>query len=169
MNIGITGPTSISKVCDILGIDEEKYFMKLRKVAEHLAASEHKIFIVPFKKSAPEFVAEVYAEEDGSDITGIVPEDDVDFGITHLNRAVCDKIVNCSIWPNVPGSLLKNIDVLVVVGFGRNAFIHIGYTSLYKVKKVIILQDLVSSKLPNEMEAGLEIQYVKSEDLHKAL
>lgn len=169
MNIGISGPTSVSKVCELLGIDEEKYFMKLRKVAEYLATSDHKLFLVPFRKSVPEFIAEVYAEEDGAEITGIVPEDDVDFGITHLNRAVCDKVINCSIWPNVPGTLLKNIDVLIVVGFGRNAFIHIGYTSMYKVKKVIILEDLVSSKLPVEMESGLEIQYVKSEDLYKVL
>ncbi len=163
MKIAVIGP-DVKKVCEILNIEEPDYYSKVREVAEYLAKTEHEIVITPNKKSSVEFFAEAYSEEDGKKIIGVIPKDDTEFGTLMLNKHICDETINCKTWRNAPETLLENSNIVLVLGFGPGTLVELCYTKWFKVDNVFVIKDLITQKLPEELNE-LGIEYIGIDEL----
>ena len=137
----------------------------LEKVAEYLASTDNEIVIMPAHDSAQGILARNYRDYKGKEVIGLIPEDDVEFGLMDLDRGVADTNINCGTWRNQPETLCEESDVLLVVGLAPGAMIEICYSKWFKVKKVYIMTDFLSSKLHPEIEKDLRIEYISINEL----
>ena len=132
MKIGMVGPTRMDLFCRILDISFEEYEYFLEKIAETIARSGHEMVILPEQGSVQEMLSKKYKDLGGKKVIGIVPKDDVEFGIENLNEFMVDEIVNCKTWRNQPEKLCEESDILVVVGLSPGAVIEISYSKWFK-------------------------------------
>jgi len=163
MKIGLIGPANIKRVCDAVDIGEEEYYSIVRAIAEKVAKAEHEILIIPAKRSGVEFFAEVYRDEDGPKIIGIMPETDDEKSL--LNKQACDEIINCSSACEMNLTMLKNCDMIICIGYGPESIAIICSTKVVQFEKVYVIKELISKKLPDELETCLRINYVKADDV----
>jgi len=160
MKIGIIGPTRIDKFCDSLDVEKSEYVHFLNKVAEHLAKKGHEIIIMPAEDTAQGVVAQTYKDFRGKKVIGLMPHDDVEFGLMNLDETIADDIINCGTWRNQPETLCELSDVLLVVGWAPGGMIEICYTKWFKVKKVFVFEDFLSQKIHPELTKDLTLEYV---------
>jgi hypothetical protein len=158
MKIGIIGPSDIPGFCRLLNLKD--YETKVLQIAGIVAKSGHSIVIVPHKDSVSELFALKYKEEAGSKVICIVPLDDLEFGTEMLNHEISDEVMNAGSWRNVPETLDENSDILLCLGFGPGSLIEICQTKWFKVKKILVVSDFISQKLPSEVNARLPIDYI---------
>lgn len=165
MKIGILGPTNIRAFCSRLGIEEFEYLAKVEKIAAYLASNMFEIVIVPHRNSLSEYFARVYMDNKGKKVHGVYPEQDMEFGVGTINVDICDQYIKAENWREVPELLDQNSDALLCLGFGPGTLIEICYTKWYPVKKIIVIKDFVSSRLPVELESKLPIGYIDAKDM----
>jgi len=147
MKIGIIGPSKV----------REKE--KILKIAKVIAESENEIIVTPDKGSACEFFAERYLKFGGKKVYSVLPLDDKEFGYTWVNIDLGEKI-NCGTWRNQPEKLNEETDVLLCIGYAAGALIEICYSKWFKKKLVYVIKELISCKLPKEIEKSLNLRYV---------
>lgn len=156
MKIGIIGPSKL----------REKD--KISKLAKIIAESKYKIVITPDKGSSSEFFAQEYIKNHGKKVYEIVPEDDKEFGYDWLNLNLGEHI-NCGIWRNQPEKLNEETDALLCVGYSAGGLIEIGYSKWFHPKPIYIIKELISGKLPEEIEKSLDLRYISIDELSKEL
>ena len=169
MRIGIIGPSKIDIFCKSIELDGKKYLIKINELANILSKFEYDIIIVPQKKSSPLFFAEEFKNISNNKILGIIPLDDTEFGIDYIEEFFCDEIINCGTWRNQPETMCENCDILVCIGFSAGTLIELMYTKYFKVKKLIVIEDFITSKLPIEINNDINIEYVKLDEVEKIL
>ena len=158
MRIGIIGPSKLEYI--------EKINPDAKKILQSIAKQivKHEIVVVPDKGSVSEFFAKEYISLKGKKVYEIVPLDDKEFGLSWMNLNIGEKI-NCGTWRNQPEKLNEETDVLLCVGYAVGVLAEIAYTKWFKPKPVYIINELVSGKLPKEVNESLNIKYVSYKDL----
>ena len=167
MKIGVVGPSKIEKMAESIGKSEEEIKKIFYNVAEIVARNEYEIVLTPDKESSSEYLGENYLKLDGKRIVNIVPFDDKEHGYRWVNTKLGETI-NCGTWENQPERLVKESDLLVCVGYAEGSIIEICYSKWFK-GAVYIIKELVSGKLPKELEDDLDLRYISIEDLGEEL
>ncbi len=161
MKIGIIGPNR----CPQLKKEElEVRKDNLRKVARILARTGFEILLTPDKNSLLELLGKEYLKNDGKKISEIVPLDD-DFE-KYLNVDL-GEIISCGKWPSQPSKFNEECDVMFCVGYGGMVIAEIGFSGYYNPKKIYIINEFISEKLPEEI--GLDIKYINLNELEDIL
>lgn len=160
MKIGIIGPSNVNYL--------EELNSNAKKILTDLAIvlKEHEIFITPDKGSVSEFFAQEYTKNNGKKVYEILPLDDKEFGYDWVNTELGESI-NCGTWRNQPEKLNEETDILICVGYAVGALIEIAYSKWFKPKQVYIINELVSGKLPMEIEKSLKLNYISSSEIDK--
>jgi len=151
MKIGIIGPSKLR--------EQEK----ISKLAKLIAEQGYEIVLTPDKGSASEFFAREYLENKGKKVSLVVPLDDTEFGYDWVNLELGEKI-NCGTWRNQPEKLNEETDILLCIGYSTGGLIEICYSKWFNKKPVYIINELVSEKLPKEIEDSLDLKYIDLED-----
>lgn len=153
MRIGIIGPSNINKL-------HEKY-EDAKNILDCLIkiVKKYEIVLTPDKGSVSEYFAQEYLKNNGKKVLEIIPLDDKEFGHSWLNLNLGEKI-NCGSWRNQPEKLNEESDVLLCLGYSTGGLIEIAYSKWFKKKLVYIIKELISQKLPKEIEKDLDLKYV---------
>ena len=159
MKIGIIGPSKI--------VEDSRE--KISKLAKIVAESGNEIVITPDKGSASEFFAQKYLESSGKKVWEILPEDDKEFGYKDWVNVDLGEAINCGTWRNQPEKLNEETDILLCVGYAVGVLAEIAYSKWFKPKPVYIVNELVSGKLPQEVEKSLDLRYVEADAVEKEL
>jgi len=154
MKIGIIGPSKIK---------DKETISKLVKIVAELGCE---IVVTPDNDSSSEFFAKEYLDKGGKKVYSVVPLDDKEFGYCWVNLELGEKI-NCGTWRNQPEKLNEETDVLLCVGYSVGVLAEIAYTKWFRKKPVYIVNELVSGKLPEEIE--LDIRYVSLDKVEEEL
>ncbi len=154
MKIGIIGPSKL------------KNKELISSVAEILIGYE--IVLTPDKGSVSEFFAKEYLKFNGKKVYEVLPLDDKEFGYSWVNLDLGEKI-NCGTWRNQPEKLNEECDVLVCLGYSVGGLIEICYSKWFGKKPVYILKEFVDCELPKELEDGLDLKYIKINELREIL
>ncbi|MBL7057687.1 hypothetical protein ISS09_05385 [Candidatus Woesearchaeota archaeon] len=160
MKIGILGPTRIDEFCEVVNAGKTEYLYFLEQIAEYLASTNNSIVIMPSRITAQGVVALTYKDLGGKKVIGVIPEDDVEWGIKDIDESVADEVVNCETWRNQPEKLCEESNIFLLVGMSPGAMIEVCYSKWFKVKKVFIMTDFLSQKLPAEVEKDLDVEYI---------
>jgi hypothetical protein len=161
MRLGIIGPNQ----CPQLKKEElEIRKNNLKKVAKILAEADFEILLTPDKDSLLELLGIEYLKNKGKKIFEIVPLDD-DYE-KHLNIEL-GQIISCGKWPNQPSKYNEECDVMFCVGYGGMVMAEIGFSGYYNPKKIYIINEFISQKLPPEI--GLNIEYISLNELEGVL
>lgn len=162
--LGVIGPSRIEKNAQILGQSAANYAKHIKEIARSAAElGIKKIAIVPNKGSSSEIFTNEFKHTDGK-IIGIVPLEDKEFGISHLNQKICNEIIDCSTWRNSPEKMNEICDVFLCMGFGCGVLNEIALSKWFnknkaKKKRILICKWLVSGKLPKEIEKDVNLIY----------
>jgi len=150
MKIGIIGPSKVR--------DKEK----ISEVVKIVAKSGNEIVLTPDKDSSSEYFAQEYIKFGGNKVSVVVPLDDKEFGYGWVNLDLGENI-NCGTWRNQPEKLNEETDVLICIGYAAGVLAEIAYTKWFNKKSVLIIEELISGKLPEEIK--LDLKYLSIEDL----
>jgi hypothetical protein len=156
MRIGIIGPSKIVE-------GKKELIVKLAKLV-----AGHEIVVTPDKGSSSEFFAQEYLESGGKKVYSVIPLDDKEFGFDWVNTEL-GKQINCGTWRNQPEKLNEECDILLCIGYAVGVLAEIAYSKWFKPKKVYIINELVSGKLPKEVEASLNLKYISVEEFKEIL
>ncbi len=162
MKIGIIGP---SKFNDLEQVNPSAKQM-ITDVVGYLTG--HQIFLTPDIGSVSEFFAQTYLDQGGEKLNSVLPLDDKEFGVDHVNTTLGEKI-NCGTWRNQPEKLNEETQALVCLGYSTGGLIEIAYSKWFNKKPVYIVKELVSGELPPEITKSLDLRYVSYKDLEKLL
>ncbi|MFA5174115.1 MAG: hypothetical protein WC438_02950 [Candidatus Pacearchaeota archaeon] len=159
MRIGIIGPSKLEYLNEI----NKNHLKIIRDLAEYVAESGNEIVIVPDKGSVSEFFGLEYLKRKGKKIYEVLPLDDKEFGLSWVNQNLGEHI-NCGTWRNQPEKLNEETDIFLCLGYAVGGLIEIGYSKWFnkekKQKPIYIINELVSGKLPVEIEKSLDLKYV---------
>lgn len=167
MKIGLIGPSKFEKV----NVKKEKIDKILEFIGKNIASHGHEIVLTP-SPGLPYETANYYKKYDGKKIIGIVPMDDIEFGIRHIreNLAILNERVNGGTWYSNPMRLIQNSDIMICLGLSGGTFIEIGMIK-YAIKfknsniKLLVIKEL--AKLPEVLEKELKgrVFYVSASEI----
>lgn len=157
MKIGIVGPSKIRGKKEIL------------KLAKIVAESENEIVITPDKGSSSEFFAQEYLKNKGKKVYEILPLDDREFGYKEWINVDLGEHINCGTWRNQSEKFNEETDILLCVGYAVGGLFEIGYSKWFKPKPVFIIKELITQKLPSEINKSLDLKYVSVKEFKEEL
>ena len=156
MKIGIIGPSKL----------REKE--KIIEIATIIAKLGYEIVLTPNKDSCSEFFAQKYFDNGGEKVYSVIPLDDKEFGYDWVNTELGETI-NCKTWRNQPEKLNEECQAIVCLGYSTGGLIETCYSKWFNKKSVYIINELISGKLPKELEKDLDLRYISLSDLEKEL
>lgn len=160
MKIGIIGP---SKLNDLEQINPGAKQI-ISEVVGFLLKQE--IYLTPDLNSVSEFFAQEYFKQGGEKLFSVIPLEDKEFGIGHINSNLGEKI-NCGTWRNQPESLNEQTEALICFGYSTGGLIEIAYSKWFNKKPVYIIKEFISRELPKEVNKSLDLKYIFYKDLEK--
>ncbi len=158
MKIGIIGPSKLRG-------DKEK----ISELAKLIAELGYEIVVTPDKGSASEFFAQEYLRNKGEKVWEVLPLEDVELGYKEWVNLDLGEGINCGTWRNQPEKLNEETDVLLCIGYAVGVLAEIAYSKWFKPKPVYIIKELVSGKLPSELDKSLDLRYISFNELKKEL
>jgi hypothetical protein len=161
MKIGIVSPSKVISIKEICKNAEEIITILAKKLAEE----GYEIVITPDKGSVSELFAQEYIKFNGKKVWEILPLEDTEFGYKEWVNTELGEAINCKIWRNQPEKFNEETDSLLVLGYSVGGLFEIGYSKWLKPKPIHIINELISTKLPEEINRSLKINYVSYKEL----
>ena len=163
MKIGIIGPNTLKKASK-KEVEDRK--LLLVDVAEILSKSKKEIVLTPDKNSLLEFFGKKYIEFSGKKVWIIAPmSDDAE---KYLNLEL-GEIIDCEMWYRQPSKFSEETDLLICIGYSAGVLSEIGASQYFNPKKILILNEFVTSKLPTEINQSIDIEYISIKELNNYL
>lgn len=159
MKIGVIGP---NKLFEGKISEREKL---LDKVAEIIAKSKNEIILTPDKNSLLEYFGNKYNEFGGKKISLIIPTEEEDYR-DYLNTQL-GEIISCKDWDRQANEFNRRSDIFICVGYSWGAMKEIACAQYSDKKKIYILKEFVTDKLPKEL--NFIVEYVSIKDLAEKL
>ena len=156
MKIGIIGPNKFYG--DEINVREKL----IDKVAEIIAKSDHNIGLTPDKNSLLERFGQKYTEFGGKNISLIIPTNEPDYQ-DYLNTEL-GEIIDCQSWDIQANEFNRQCDIFVCIGYSWGALKEIACAQYFNKKKIYILNEFISSKLPEEL--NFLVEYISIDDLN---
>jgi hypothetical protein len=157
MKIGITGPNKLFEG----NLEERKKLID--KVAKIIAKSRNEIILTPDKDSLLEYFGEKYLEYGGKKIWLVIPTEEKDHK-KYLNTKL-GEIVSCIDWDRQANEFNRQSDIFVCMGYSWGAMKEIACAQYFNKKKIYILKEFISEKLPETL--NFLVEYVKLDELEK--
>ena len=148
MKIGIIGPNKVFEG----SLEERKRLID--SFAEIIANSGSEVVLTPDKDSLLEYFGKRYLEFGGKKIWLVVPVDEKDYE-EYLNVNI-GEVVSCSKWDVQPAEFNRESDVFVCVGYSWGGMREIGCAQYFNKKKIYVLNEFISGKLPDELNFLVE-------------
>lgn len=164
MKIGIIGPSKLNFIEQINNKAKEIIIYLSKQIAE----KGDEIILTPDKESSSEFFAKQYIKAGGKDVFLVLPLDDKEFGLNHLNLNL-GKHINCKTWRNQPEKLNEETDILLCIGYSAGVLAEIAYSKWFKPKPVYVINELISQELPKEIKNGLNLRYISFKEFGENL
>ena len=159
MKIGIIGPNKLFEG------DLQKRKELIEKTAKIIAESRNQIVLTPDKNSLLEYFGEKYLEHDGKKILLIVPTEDK-YSKKYLNTRL-GKIITCIDWDRQADEFNRQSDIFVCIGYSWGAMKEIACAQYFNKKKIYVLKEFISGKLPKEL--NFLIEYVSIKEIENIL
>ncbi|MGD0284311.1 MAG: hypothetical protein ABSB12_01820 [Candidatus Saccharimonadales bacterium] len=159
MRIGIIGPNKAAE--EKLAKHQEL----LAKVAEIVAKTGNDIVLTPDSNSLLEYFADKYQQYDGKKVWLVIPTDEPDHE-DYLNTKL-GEVISCQTWDRQADEFNRQCDVFVCVGYSWGAMKEIACAQYFNNKKVYILTEFISDKLPKEL--NFLVEYIAINDLWLSL
>jgi len=137
------------------------------EIANILAKSGNEIVLTPDKDSALAFLGKEYLKNGGKKIYEIVPLDDKQWGYKKYLDTTLGEIINCGTWENQAAEFNKQSEIMICLAYGGMVMAEIACTRYYNPKKVYIIKELITAKLPSELNETFDIEYISYKDLKK--
>ncbi|MBR9675985.1 hypothetical protein GOV05_03180 [Candidatus Woesearchaeota archaeon] len=169
MKISILGPSNVEEWLEKLGKSHDEVMVLVDRVVDSVISLEHEIVITPHKNSLPTTFSYKYKDLGGKKVFGVIPMDDVEFGITHLDDEAYDETINSVTWRNQPEKQLEESDALLVLGFGPGVLVELGQAKWFGKPKIIVVEEFITAKLPIESIRNLNVTYCKADDVERFL
>ncbi len=173
MRLGIIGPTHWQENCKILHLSEKKCLKETKKIASLAKALGFEIVLVPhFGSISHAFALEF--KKLGGKVIGIVPKQDSEFGIDYLDQSACTETIDCRSWRNQPESFNENCQAMLCLGYSAGALNEIAFSKWFglqnkKPKKIFVVKEFVSARLPTEATKSLDVEYAALKQLKAKL
>jgi len=160
MKIGIIGPNTISLASEE-DIEARKKLLTI--VADLVALSRNEIVLTPDQNSLLEYFGKEYIKNNGSKIWIVAPdkEDDVK---DYLNLEI-GEIISCERWECQPSKFNRSCDMFICLGYSGGVLSEIGASKYFNPKKILIIEEFISSRLPSEINENIDIEYISLEKL----
>jgi len=155
MKIGIIGPNKLFQ-----GSLEERKKL-LERVAEIIAKSKNEIVLTPDKDSLLEYFGNKYKEFGGKKIWLVIPTEEADHK-SYLNTEM-GEIISSKDWDRQANEFNRQSGIFVCLGYSWGAMKEIACAQYFNKKKIYILKEFISSKLPKEL--SFLVEYVSIVDL----
>ena len=155
MKIGIIGPNKL-----FFG-DLKRRKELLEKIAEIIAKSGNEIVLTPDKESLLEYFGKKYLELKGKKVNLIVPLKDSDYK-KYLNITL-GVVISCEDWDRQADEFNRQSDIFICLGYSWGAMKEIACAQYFNKKKIYIIQELISDKLPEEL--NFLVEYITLKEL----
>lgn len=155
MKIGIIGP---NKIYDG-DINERKVL--LDRLAEIVVENDNEIVLTPDKDSLLEYFGRKYNDLGGKKTWLVVPKKEVGYK-DNLNTEI-GEVVFCDNWDNQADEFNRQSDIFVCVGYAWGAMKEIAAAQYFNKKKIYVLKEFISTKLPNEL--NFLVEYISTNEL----
>lgn len=169
MKAGIIAPSQIKHIASATNNSEAAIKELLTEIVKIVIKNNLEIVITPDKKSPLEYIGKEYLRLRGKKIYEVLPLEDKELGYKEWVNVDLGEAINCKTWRNQPEKTNDITDVLICVGYGVGAIIEIGYSKWFRKKPVFIINELVSGKLPIEVNESLDLRYISIQELDKEL
>ncbi len=154
MKIGIIGPNKLFEG----DLKERKKLID--EVAKLIAKSGNEIVLTPDKGSLLEYFGKKYNEFGGKKVWIVAPmEDDAE---KYLNLKI-GEIISCIDWDRQAEEFNRQSDIFVCIGYAWGAMKEIACAQYFNKKKVYVLKEFISEKLPEEL--NFIIDYVSLDEI----
>jgi predicted Rossmann-fold nucleotide-binding protein len=158
MKVGIVGPNKI------FDGDLEERKKLLDSVAKIVADSKNEIVLTPDKDSLLEYFGKKYLKFGGEKISTVAPIEDK--AEEHLNLEL-GEIINCHDWDRQANEFNRECDVFVCIGWAWGALKEIACAQYFNKKKIYILKEFISDKLPEEL--NFLVEYISISEVAEKL
>jgi hypothetical protein len=169
MKVGVIAPSQIKYIASATNNSEAGIKELLTEITEILVKNNLEIVITPDKKSPLEFLGNEYIRLKGKKLYEVLPLDDKELGYKEWVNVDLGEAINCGTWRNQPEKTNEVTDFLICVGYGVGATIEIGYSKWFRKKPVFIINEMVSGKLPIEINQSLDLRYISIKELDNEL
>lgn len=159
MKIGIIGPNQLTNG------DLKKRKELLDKVAKIIAKSGKEIVLTPDKSSLLEYFGKKYLEFGGKKITIIAPTEEEDY-MNYLNTEI-GEIYSSKDWDRQADEFNRQSELLICIGYAWGAMKEIACAKYSDKKRVYVLKEFISSKLPEEL--NFIINYISIDEIEKII
>jgi len=171
MRVSVIGAGDIEKIYRYSGITEYELNELIDNVGMILAKLGVELVILP-DRGVPVHVAESYKRYGGKKIIGLIPKDDMRYGIKHLGdyKKLIDVEENIGDWYDLNGEIAASGDFCICIGYSCGVATEIGmlkyhYKYLNSKTKLIVFKNTISMALHKEMEVDLPgLTYITSLD-----
>lgn len=161
MKVTILGAGDISKIHRYSKLSELEVKTLIEDLGKFLAQKKVDLVIVP-ARGIPYEVAKVYKANNGPKVIGVIPREDKEYGIMHIQEYmhISDEEINIGNWYDLNGKIASLSDYAICIGISGGAICDISMLKYhYKYKgsktKLIIFKNTLSKKLPKEIEEDL--------------
>ncbi len=161
MKIGIIGPNKLYN----LDSNEDERRLLLSKLAEIIAKSNNEIILTPDKDSLVQYFGEKYLEYGGNKIWLILPINEPGY-----EKYLCTDIghvISCDNWDIQADEFNRQCDVFICVGYAWGAMKEIACAQYFNKKKIYIIEESISEKLPEEL--NFLVEYIPINKLENTL
>lgn len=153
MKVGIIGPNKIFEG----NLEERKKLID--KIAKIIAKSGNEIVLTPDKNSLLEHLGKKYIEYKGKKILLIVPTEDKDHK-KYLNTEL-GEIISCVDWDRQANEFNRQSEIFVCIGWAWGAMKEIACAQYFNKKKIYVIKEMISGKLPKELDFLIEYIHLK--------
>jgi len=153
MKIGIIGPNKL------FGENLQKRKELIEKTAKIIAESGNEIVLTPDKNSLLEYFGKKYLEFSGKKIWLVIPTEEKDYK-DYLNTSL-GEIISSKDWDRQADEFNRQSDIFVCMGYSWGAMKEIACAQYFNKKKVYVLKEFISKKLPEELNFMVEYVSIK--------
>ncbi|MBD3354886.1 hypothetical protein GF361_02785 [Candidatus Woesearchaeota archaeon] len=177
MRVSIVGVGDITKLERFAGMNSEDVQRLIKNVSKLLVEKDAEVVIIP-DRGIPVEIAKTYKELGGKKILGVVPVNDIKYGIKHIeeNLDMLDEKIEVNSWYDADGEIAAAGDYCICVGMSAGVMRDISvlkyhYKYLESETKLIVFENTMSGKIAPEIEEAFrdKLFYINSFDELKTL
>jgi len=136
------------------------YFRAIsEQIGEILAKKDLSIVINPDigkGKATCKIVSQSYKNSGGKNVIGIIPSNDQRWGSKTLDLSICDSIIKCNNWGDVPIYIINKSDIILIIGLSPGTMIELCWGK-WIYKPFLLFKPLISA-IPVEISKFVDIK-----------
>lgn len=175
MRISILGAGDVTKISRFTGMSEAELNNLIEEIAQLLIDKGLEIVIIP-NRGIPLEIAKKYKEKGGKKILGVVPTQDKDYGLAHIEEfiEIPDDRIDVDSWYDADGKIASEGDICLTIGMSpgvMRALTALKFHQKYKGNKtkLIVFKNTLSKEIHEEIAEEIPITYVESLEQLKEL